>query len=241
MWHNNNVIQGVIFDVGGTLIYSNDDHFEHANAWAAATFLRARGFKCNPEKFAKHLEELRRTSPKGDAEFKQINTTAEHLQLVTGKFDIELSQELLQGLEYAFISPEVHGSVALPGIQEVVRTLQKQVRLGVISNTRSHVLIDETVKHLGLRDCFDPLVTSVSALYRKPSPHIFQAILDVWNVPPETLMMIGDAPSKDVVGAKAMGMKTIWLKTDATEVDAMGADKSVESARDILEALAVWM
>jgi phosphoglycolate phosphatase-like HAD superfamily hydrolase len=35
------MIKGLIFDVGGTLIYSNYDHFEHANAWMAASFLRS--------------------------------------------------------------------------------------------------------------------------------------------------------------------------------------------------------
>jgi phosphoglycolate phosphatase-like HAD superfamily hydrolase len=93
------MIQGVIFDVGGTLIYSNDDHFEHANAWAAATFLRSQGFQVDAEQFTKHLVELRQISPKGDAELRQINTTAEHLQKVTAGFGIELSQDILGILE----------------------------------------------------------------------------------------------------------------------------------------------
>jgi putative hydrolase of the HAD superfamily len=235
------MIQGVVFDVGGTLIYSNDDHFEHANAWAAATFLRSQGFRFDAKKFAKHLVELRRTSPKGDAELRQINTTIEHLQNVTTTFGLELSEEMLTRLERAFVSPEVYGSVALPGVQEVVRTLLGGVKLGIISNTRSHLLIEETVKHWGLRDYFDPFVTSVSAGYRKPSPRIFQTVLNNWKVPPERVVMIGDSPSKDIVGAKLLGMKTIWLKTDARELEDEGADKVVEMPNEILKVLENWL
>jgi HAD superfamily hydrolase (TIGR01509 family) len=230
-------IKGVIFDVGGTLIYGSGNHFEHANAWAAATFLRSQGFQIDAEKFTERLVELRKTSPKGDKELRQINTTAEHLQKVLGHFGLELSPEMLLRLEQAFITPEAHGAIPIPDIQEVVQTLYSRVKLAVISNTRSHILIEETVKHLGLRDCFDPFVTSVSSGYRKPSPRIFQRVLDVWKLPPEQVVMIGDSPSNDIAGAEAVGMKTIWLKTDVTETTDIIADKITERARDILRLL----
>ena len=44
-------VEGVIFDVGGTLIYSNHQHFERANAWAAALTLRGWGYKLEPVRF----------------------------------------------------------------------------------------------------------------------------------------------------------------------------------------------
>jgi FMN phosphatase YigB (HAD superfamily) len=237
---NTLTIQGVIFDVGGTLIYSNDNHFEPANAWSAANFLRSQGFKFDASAFTKGLVALRSTSPKGDADLKQINTTSEHLQLVAKRFGLELPPDVTSGLELAFVTPEACGAIALPGIQEVVKSLVGKVRLAVISNTRSHILIEETVKHLGLRDCFDTFVTSVSAGYRKPSPHIFRAVLDVWNLPPEQIVMIGDSPGKDVAGAKALEMKTIWLTTDSSETEACRADAVAKMPKDILEILKIW-
>lgn len=234
------MIQGVIFDVGSTLIYSNDNHFEPANAWSATNFLRSQGFEFDAAEFAKQLVDLRRGSPKGGADLKQINTTAQHLQLVAKQVGLELSDNLLPRLEHAFVTPEVYGAVALPGVQEVVKSLVGKVRLGVISNTRSHVLIEETVKHLGLRDCFDTFVTSVSAGYRKPSPRIFQAVLDDWKLPAEQIVMIGDSPSKDVAGAKALGMKTIWLTADSSETETGRADRVAKMPKDILEILEAW-
>jgi HAD superfamily hydrolase (TIGR01509 family) len=233
-------IQGVIFDVGGTLIYSNDNHFETANAWSAANFLRSQGFALDAANFAKQLVNLRGVSPKGDAELKQINTTLEHLHHVTKKMGLELSSDLLPKLELAFVTPEVYGAVTLPGVQEVVKSLFGTVRLGIISNTRSHILIEETVKHLGLRECFDSLVTSVSAGYRKPSTHIFQAVLDAWNLPPEQIVMIGDSPSKDVAGAKTLGIKTIWLTTNSSETETCRADAVARTPAEILEILEAW-
>jgi HAD superfamily hydrolase (TIGR01509 family) len=235
------MIQGVIFDVGGTLIYSNDNHFEHANAWAAATFLRSQGFQLDPEKFTEQLTNLRKTSPKADAELRQINTTAEHLQTVLGHFDLELPPEMLRGLEQAFIIPEAHGAIPIPDIQEVVQGLHSRVKLAVISNTRSHILIEETVKNLGLLGCFDPFVTSVSSGFRKPSPRIFQNVLDVWKLPPEQIVMIDDSPSNDVAGAKAVGMKTIWLKVDLSEAAVVKPDAEASEAKDITKILESWL
>jgi HAD superfamily hydrolase (TIGR01509 family) len=235
------MIFGIIFDVGDTLIYSNDDRFEHANAWAAATFLRSQGFQLDAEKFTEQLVNFRKTSPKADAELRQINTTAEHLQTVSSAFGLHLSPELLLRLEQAFITPEAHGAIPIPDIQEVVQTLHGRVKLAVISNTRSHMLIKETVKHLGLRDCFDPFVTSVSSGYRKPSPRIFQEVLDAWQVLPEKVVMISDSPSNDVAGARAVGMKTIWLKVDSSEVEVTEADSEANKARDITKILEGWL
>ena len=45
-------VKGVIFDVGGTLIYSNFQHFEHANAWSAALTLRRWGYEVDSMKLS---------------------------------------------------------------------------------------------------------------------------------------------------------------------------------------------
>jgi HAD superfamily hydrolase (TIGR01509 family) len=168
---------------------------------------------------------------------RQINTTAQHLGFVAKEFGIELTGETLAQSERAFVTPEACGSVVLPNIQNVVKHLHERFRLGIISNTRSHILIEEIVKQIGLENYFAPLVTSVSAGYRKPSSVIFQAVLDTWNVPAHQVVMIGDSLSKDSAGAKALGMKTIWLKMDSPDLPNDEADAVAEMPEDILGVL----
>ena len=126
-------VKGIIFDVGGTLIYSNHQHFEHANAWAAALTLRGWGYELEGETFARDLVELRRRSPKEGEDFRQINTTREALIEATKRCGIRLDDEEVGRLERAFYTPEIEGSVALPSTEEVVRDLQPHVKLAVIT------------------------------------------------------------------------------------------------------------
>ncbi len=227
--------KGIIFDLGGTLIYSNYDHFEQANAWMLASFLRSRGFNLNSEAFTQRLVSLRSSLSKSDESLRQINTSCENLIEVAREWGIELSGEFLLECEKVFVTPEARGSILLPEIHHVLEKLAKHYRIGLISNTRSHLLITETLKATGLESFFNPIVTSVSSGYRKPSPKVFQAVLDTWQLPANDVVMIGDSLSKDIAGAKALGMQTIWLTTDTTEDGS--SDAIAKYPEDILRAL----
>ncbi len=45
----------------------------------------------------------------------------------------------------------------------------------------------------------------------KPEPHIFRMALHRLGLPPEATAMIGDSLASDVLGAQAVGLRTIWL------------------------------
>jgi HAD superfamily hydrolase (TIGR01509 family) len=233
-------LRGVIFDVGGTLVWSNADYFEQANSWSAANVLRSGGFIEDAASFCQTLLELRATSPKEGPNYAQIGTTREHLAQVTRELGLLLSEDSLTELESAFVKTEACGAVPLPGIEQVVRKLSNRVRLAVVSNTRSHLLIDQIVRRLGLRDLFDPFVTSVSCGFRKPSPHIFNQVLGDWRFDPAEVVMIGDSLRKDVAGAKALGIRTIWLKIDAKGEAEVEPDAVAETPDDIVKILTNW-
>ena len=171
------------------------------------------------EAFTRDLATLRQRSPKEGEGFQQVNTTRETLIEVTEKRGIRLNKEEVGRLEHAFYRPEIQGSVALPGIVEVIRTLQPHVKLAVISNTRSHHLIEGIVTKLGVRELFDPFITSAGFGFRKPSPRLFKTVLKTWQVPAENIVMVSDSLRKDIAPAKALGMRTIWQEIDARADD----------------------
>lgn len=232
------VVRGVIFDVGGTLISSNHDKFEEACAWSAVNAFRSHGFRGAPETLWRELVKLRR-SPKEGLEHRQIHTTRWALGEIAARNKFTLKDGLLNEVESAFVTPEAHGSVALPGILEVIDRLKGRVEIGVVSNTRSHLLIEKTLEYLGVRAVFDPLVTSAGCGWRKPSPHIFREVLEVWKLPADQVVMIGDSLAKDVLGAKALGLRTVRLNLDATE-GFSSADAEAETPSQIPDILASW-
>lgn len=233
------MIKGVIFDVGGTIIWKNGKRYLKANAWTASNYLRSLGYDFNHKEFSTRLESLQKDSPKTGQDLEQLNTTKEHITLLCKDFNIPLSEELLNEITKAFFIPEVAGAVALPEITQVIQSLKDKVSLAILSNTRSHILIVEILKKLGL-DGFDIIATSAKAGYRKPSPNFFRAVSDNWHYKPEEIVMIGDLPHKDVVGAKAMGMKSIWINIDSDYDDDYGADAIATSPKDILTILESW-
>lgn len=210
------MIRAIILDVGGTLIWGNGQHFDKANSWRVALLLRERGLIRDAPGLADRLVSIRRHSPKEGRDFVQTGTTRQHLEQVLREYEVDSDEELLAWLESEFVRPEAEGALAIPGMPQLVRSLAGKVRLGVASNTRSHELTRQIISRIGLASLIDPLVTSVSAGYRKPSPHVFEAVLAEWDVAPEQVAMIGDSRRKDVGGAQKLGMKGVWFTAELT-------------------------
>jgi putative hydrolase of the HAD superfamily len=99
----------------------------------------------------------------------------------------------------------------LPGVDPVLIELKKSLKLGVISNG---LRIKQWEKLVGLRihHFFLAVITSEECGCEKPSPEIFRAALEALNVKPDEAVMVGDKYDVDIVGAKALGMHTIWLR-----------------------------
>ena len=89
--------------------------------------------------------------------------------------------------------------------------------------------------YLNLHHVFDPVLTFDDTGVRKPSPKPFEMALDILQAKPEEVLMIGDWPERDVVGAKQIGMKTVFARYGDTfgTVDS-GADWDVNDIYDLV-------
>jgi putative hydrolase of the HAD superfamily len=49
--------------------------------------------------------------------------------------------------------------------------------------------------------------------FGRPNPHpgIFRHVLDLWDIEPEAAVMIGDTLGADILGANAVGMRSILV------------------------------
>ncbi len=236
-------VRGVIFDIGGTIMWLQHRRFIGAGAWALSHYLGGLGIlpKERFKPFSQELESHFAASSKEGPDYSQINTTASILEAVVEADGHAPADGELALFEQVFNAPAVAGAVPLPGMIVVIEALRGRVRLGVASNTRSHQFIEAVATRFGLHDAFDPLVTSVSCGIRKPGAGIFQAVLDSWGFGPDEVVMVGDLAHKDVAGAKALGLRTIWLTTDADEQrDDHGADAVVSAPAAILDVLRGW-
>jgi putative hydrolase of the HAD superfamily len=124
-----------------------------------------------------------------------------------------------------------------PHVQLALLELTKRgIKLAVVSDApRAQAWL--RLCDLSLQHVFDVVVTFDDTRERKPSPLPFREALRQLDLPPEQTLMIGDWPERDVVGAKSLGMKTVFARYgDTFGTQASGADFEID---DVLELVAI--
>ncbi len=123
----------------------------------------------------------------------------------------------------------------LAGAAELLADLQADFRLGVISNGNADV------HYIGLGHHFDFVVNAAIAGALKPDPRIFQHAVEVAELPAEEIVHVGDDPVRDVAGAAAAGMHTVWV--NHKRVDWPGgpeADAEIQQLSHLKAVLQAW-
>lgn len=113
--------------------------------------------------------------------------------------------------------------------------LRLGIRLAVVSDAPSREAWMR-LYYLNLHHLFDPVLTFDDTGVRKPSPKPFQMALDQLNIQPEEALMIGDWPERDVVGAKQLGIRTIFARYgDTFGTKFSGADWDVNNIYEVVD------
>jgi len=119
-------------------------------------------------------------------------------------------QNLLEELEdeYQYTCPRQPN--LLPFALEMLTYLQsKGYQLHILTNgfEESQKL---KLEHSGILPFFKNIITSDCTGYTKPNPIIFNHALTISNATPQNSIMIGDSFDADILGARSLGMKTIF-------------------------------
>jgi putative hydrolase of the HAD superfamily len=143
------------------------------------------------------------------------------LQELCARF--ELPESLVGSL--AELIREHTPSLRLPGESvQVLRTLRKDWKLGVLTNGEPHIQ-RRKVAALGVGDLVDAVLFASECGDRngKPAPSAFRAALDRLNVEAASAVFVGDDPRTDIEGAAAVGMKTIHVTSYFGEHERCGS------------------
>ncbi len=102
--------------------------------------------------------------------------------------------------------------MAYPNVYKTLMVLAKSgIKLAVVSDAPSREAWLR-IYYLNLYHFFDVVITFDDSGERKPSAKPFQMALDGMDLQAEETIMIGDWPDRDVVGAKQIGMKTVFAR-----------------------------
>lgn len=101
--------------------------------------------------------------------------------------------------------------VPYPDVYSTLAALRnKGYHLGSIANQNFGTA--ERLEHWGLRQFFEVIAASAEIGYAKPDRMIFEKALELARCRAEESVMVGDRLDNDIVPAKALGMKTVWIK-----------------------------
>ena len=93
-----------------------------------------------------------------------------------------------------------------------------------------------------LRQFFDVIVASAEIGYTKPDKEIFEKAFELAECTATESVMVGDRLDNDIIPAKAIGMKKVWVKNGLaqyqnSELGEGVADYQISSLSELLHIL----
>ncbi len=207
------MIQGVIFDLGSTLMYlaRESKEIDAESTTALAAYLHANGVPV-ADNFAEAFFEARRRGWKLSEETNIEHTVGEALADALASLGHSSVDGLIaRAVDHFFASGEIHWT-PYPGAVETLQALKASgLHVGIISNADDDGIVQRTSTRLGFRTFAEPIISSASLRWRKPDPRIFHHVARGWGLAPERIAMVGDSPRYDIIGAHRAGMRAILI------------------------------
>jgi putative hydrolase of the HAD superfamily len=228
-------IQAVVFDLDNTL---TDFMRAKDNAiLAAVDAMIDAGLRLSPEEGRRRIFEIYRD--KG-IEYQRIFNV--FLQEQLGEVD----DRMLAAAVVAYRRARDGSLVLYPhALLTLNRLLKDGYKLAVVSDApRFEAWI--RLCSLRLHHMFDVVLTYDDTGHRKPSPQPFAMVLEQLAVRPERAVMVGDWPERDIAGASAAGLHTVYARYGDTYQSAdrpedrgpSGAEFEIDDLLQLLDVLA---
>ena len=219
------MIQAIIFDLDNTLL--DFIKMKQFAVKAAITAMNEAGLNVDEEKAYQDIFDL------------YVNKGWENQQVFDDYLNQtigEVSNKILAAGIVNYRRAREATLLVYPNVNKTLIELIKMgIKLAVVSDAPSREAWMR-LYYLNLHHVFDPVLTFDDTGVRKPSPKPFQMALDYLKVKPEEVLMIGDWPERDVVGAKQIGIKTIFARYGDTfgTVDS-GADWDINDIYEVVD------
>ena len=122
--------------------------------------------------------------------------------------------------------------------QSTLETLcRKGYKLGIIANQNPG--LEKRLEDWGLRQYFEVIAASAEIGYAKPDKEIFESAFELAGCTAQECVMVGDRLDNDIIPAKSVGMKTVWVKNGLakyqnTDLGKGVADHQIRSLSELL-------
>jgi HAD superfamily hydrolase (TIGR01509 family) len=208
------LLQGVIFDIDGTLVDSND---AHAQSWV--------------DTFAEADYEV-----PFDVVRPLIGMGADKLlpKTIGVKHDSKEGKKLLARRSEIFRRKYLPHLQPLPGSRALVLRVRAEGLKPIVATSAKEDELKDLLKAAGVNDLMEEKATSSDAKRSKPDPDIVEAAIEESGIDAANLIMIGDTPY-DVEAAKRAGVRAIAFRSGGwTDDKLQGAIAIYDGPADLL-------
>ncbi|MBI3796270.1 MAG: HAD family hydrolase [Deltaproteobacteria bacterium] len=225
----------ILLDMVRTFMFAAD-RFSAADDFAA-TYRQIGGRALNGAQVQRMISSVFATmladsrAPLGYAQFSPVLSYLEALPLsrVLPKSELVLLEQVFALHEIGVI-PDTHS--------EVLRQLHQTHRLGVVSDiwSKSDRYLQE-FERAGIRQLFEVMVFSSDHGCLKPSPYLFHKASEIIAGDLTKIVFVGDSLRRDIAGAQAVGLSTVWLNANGDTVAGHRPrpDLVIQDLRELLE------
>jgi putative hydrolase of the HAD superfamily len=211
----NTLIRAVLFDLGGTLMYSRDpwEPILERGYQALADSFCEQGFDLDctelPRIVRYHLD---RYFARRDEDLFETTYLAVLRELLAEKGYPNTDLKTIRRALDAFYAHTQPNWILEQDALLTLRTLEAGgYHIGLVSNAGDNQDVFQLVERFEIEPFFDFILTSASCSYRKPHPRIFELALTHWNILPCEIAMVGDSIEADIRGAQTLGIFGIWI------------------------------
>ena len=133
-----------------------------------------------------------------------------------------------------------------PYIKKLLSKVSTEYKLGLVSNFTYAPVIYAGVKKLGINQFFNAILVSEEVGWRKPSRKIFEETLKRLDATAEETVYVGDSPLEDIKGAKAVGMKTVFIPSQFYSLENLHEsqqkpDAIMKDTRELYKKLPIFL
>ncbi len=228
--------KAVLFDMFDTLVMIRKNHeFYSPSLMRMYKYLNKNGINVSFDTFQKAYIKTR------DDLYAKADENLEEPH-----FNVRVSETLKSlGYNYAVSSPIVASAPAEfcdefmtfvyldENTEKLLRALHGKYKLGIISNFAIPECVHKLLKTHDLDKLFDAIVISGAVNKRKPSPEIFKRTLKALGVSASETVFVGDTLDADIEGAKAVGMKAVYIERRTEKAEHVSPDQTIKSLSEL--------
>lgn len=238
------IIQGIIFDINGTLIDIYTDEGYEEIYRAISHFLSYQGIHVHPREvrdgYYRIMDKQRKASTEKHPEFDAVAVWREFIGQYSGTCGLpsDKLEQMPRFLAEMYRGISRHRLQLYPDVKAVLDELGSRFSLGVVSDGQSVWAIPE-MRVVGIQSYFSPIIISSDFGFRKPDTRLFEAALSGRNLAPENVLFVGNDMYRDIFGAQELGLTTVFFSSNQgrKEMEGVSPDYVIHEFSQLRQAI----